>query len=76
MMCVPDSWIMPGLLFLVIALFVGVIISSGWPRWVEWDCDLCGRHTRCKEWQSSKAASGHVCDECIQSEKDAEQRWQ
>jgi len=62
-------------LVLVVAAFMALlfILGTGSVRDVEYDCDLRGRHVKTRQWQGSKAAANHVCDECGKHE-DAQRR--
>lgn len=58
----------------VVSLFFAALFF-GPRRWTDHECDICGRVTRCREWASSKAAAGYVCDECRQLERESEHKW-
>lgn len=60
---------------LFFAVFFALLLSIFWPEWTEYECDLCGRQVRSKEWSTGKAAARHVCDQCREIEAEAERMY-
>jgi hypothetical protein len=58
----------PYMLTVAFPLGLVLLLLLGGRRKVCYECDLCGRHVECVQFQTAKAVADHVCRECARME--------